>query len=213
MQRSNPTARGTLLNPQHWCLEVAFSTYTRSGTKLTVDTADQPTVPPQLEDDSERACTADVWQRGAGVYRGRLTAWSGRLQRTFDSMERASHSGRLAAWSGRLAAWSGRVQWTFDSMELACTTDVWQRGAGVYSGRLTARSCRVQRTFDSAERACTADVWQRGAGVYSERLRAWIGRVQRTFDSGERACTHNETQRDEANIAIVTRLAQFPKPY
>ena len=83
----------------------------------------------------------------------------------------------------------------------------------MYSGRLTAWRCRVQRTFDSAERACTADVWQRGAGVYSERLRAWSGRVQRTFDSGERACTHNETQRDEANIAIVTRLAQFPKPY
>ena len=47
----------------------------------------------------------------------------------------------------------------------------------------------------------------------SERLRAWSGRVQWTFGSGERACTHNETQRDEANIAIVTRLAQFPKPY
>ena len=46
-------------------LEVAFSTYTRSVTKLTVDTADQPTVPSQLEDDSE-----------------------GRIQRTFGSVER-----------------------------------------------------------------------------------------------------------------------------
>ena len=111
-------------------------------TKLTVDMADQPTVPSQLEDDSERACTADVWQRGAGVYRGRLTAWSGRLQRTFDSMERACTADVLQRGAG-----------------------VWQRGAGVYTGRLTAWSWRVQRTFGSVERAfgsveraCTPDV-------------------------------------------------------
>ena len=51
--------------------------------------AAQPTVPSQEEEDSERACTADVRHRGAGVYSGRSTAWSGRVQRTFDSVERA----------------------------------------------------------------------------------------------------------------------------
>ena len=51
--------------------------------------AAQPTVPSQQEEDSERACTADVRQRGAGVNSGRVTAWSGREQRTCDSVERA----------------------------------------------------------------------------------------------------------------------------
>ena len=61
-------------------------------------------------------------------------------------------------YSGRVTAWSGRGQRTFDSVERACTADVRQRGAGVYSGRVTAWSERVQRTCDSVERACTADV-------------------------------------------------------
>ena len=86
--------------------EVGFSTYTtRSVTKLTVDMA----VPSQQEDDSERACTADVWQRGAGVYSGRWTAWSRRVQQTFDSVARAN------------------VQRTFDSVERACTQNERQR--------------------------------------------------------------------------------------
>ena len=50
--------------------------------------AAQPTVPSQQQEDSERACTADVQQRGAGVYSGRSTAWSGRVQRTFGSVEK-----------------------------------------------------------------------------------------------------------------------------
>ena len=51
--------------------------------------AAQPTVPSQQEEDSERACTADVRQRGAGVYSGRSTAWSDRIERTCDSVARA----------------------------------------------------------------------------------------------------------------------------
>ena len=61
-------------------------------------------------------------------------------------------------YSGRVTAWSGREQRTCDSVERAWTADVRQRGAGLYSGRVTAWSGRVQRTCDSVERACTADV-------------------------------------------------------
>ena len=60
--------------------------------------------------------------------------------------------------SGRVTAWSGRGQRTCDSVERASTADVRQRGASVYSGRVTAWSGRGQRTCDSVERAWTADV-------------------------------------------------------
>ena len=55
-------------------------------------------------------------------------------------------------YSGRLTARSGRVQRTFDSAERACTADVWQRGAGVYSGRFTVGSGRVHTTKRSETR-------------------------------------------------------------